>query len=58
MPGSLLQPQAGVLLFFGFVVGLDKIHQGYCLRPPPRQKDKIPPAIPESNFENRSKAIL
>jgi hypothetical protein len=44
MPGSPLQPQAGVLLLFGFVVGLVKIHQGYCLRHPSRQKPKsLPP---------------
>lgn len=54
MPGSPLQPQAGVLLFFGFVVGLGKIHQGYCLRPSASPKTKIPPAIPEINFENHS----
>ena len=55
MPGSPLQPQAGVLLFFGFVVGLGKIHQGYCLRPSASPKIKIPPAIPEINFGNRSR---
>ncbi len=50
-------PQAGVLCFcfFGFVVGLGKIHQGYRLRPSASPKTKIPPAIPEINFGNRSR---
>ena len=36
MPGTPRQDRAGAA--FGIVVGLDKIHWGYCLRPPPRQK--------------------
>jgi len=36
MPGAT--HQTGPDAVFGFVGGLAKIHQGYGLRPPPRQK--------------------
>jgi hypothetical protein len=54
MPGSPLQPQVGVLLLFGFVVGLVKVHQGILPSTSASPKTKIPPAIPEINFENHS----
>jgi hypothetical protein len=39
--------ETGVLLLFGFIVDLVKIHQGYCLSPKPLAKNQNPSAIPE-----------
>ena len=43
-PAPRFSRRPEVFLSYGFVVGLDKIRQGYCLRPPPRQNPKsLPP---------------